>query len=141
MANKGLSKIEYLWLESRRQYEMQGPCWKLGLGWYFPTFTPFSMPFYQLWLEICMVINCIFASILVVWSKMPFFISVQKAFSVFECIHPIAFYFTMVQPIEKCLCAFFAISHILNLTPSNNKYIPAIKSYWFFRKWDTNYET
>ena len=62
-------------------------------------------------------------------TKMPFFISIKNAFSVFEWVHFIAYHFVLVQPIEKSLCAILVNIHIFNLAPSNFKFKSAFKSY------------
>ena len=61
--------------------------------------------------------------------KMQYFISVQNAFSVLEWVHSFTFNFTLVQPIEKSLCAILVNIHPFNLVSSDSKYIFASRSY------------
>ena len=63
---------------------------------------------------------------------MQFFISVQNAFSGHESVHSITLHSNLVQPIQISLCAIKVTIYTFKRIPSSSRYLPPLKSYWFF---------
>ena len=76
-----------------------------------------------------------------VWSKKQFFIAVRNAFLIFGGLHILQYCIKTDACLSKSLCAILAIGHMIHRISSKIIFSMQEKSYWFFSKWDTKYET